>query len=200
MPRLSIFLVFPLLPGCLAYGYPSVTYTSGVSNLPAEVRAFKSTTALGGMSIFMTGGESVSSGVEEIPLKQGCLDSQKETYFAYSVGGFPVKFFQSRSWHVMLFRPGYEVITIPSTWSGHHLLEPRIEALAWKPAPDLDSQVNAIETLCLADCMHPNAKVLQFAAQEYERLAASPLDSTSAQREALLAKARLLRERITKQP
>jgi hypothetical protein len=194
MARWFLLLTCPFLPGCLAFGYPSVTYTPAVSNLEEDVHAFKATWGDGGMSLIMTGGEWLEDSIDELPLCRGTLESQRQSYFAYFVGGIPVSFSKHLGWSVLLYRPGYEVIEVSSRWWGRHVLEPRIDKLAWKPATDLDAQVKALQELCPEPGRRiASERVRQFVAHEYERLAASPLATTPDQREALLARARTLR-------
>jgi hypothetical protein len=195
MRGLPILMVCPLFAGCVAFGYPSLTYTPGVSALDSEVHAFKSTFECGGRSYIMTGGETISLTKEEIPIHGGRLEPQEKSYFAYFVGGIPVAYSRQCSWSVLLYRPGFEVIEIPSHWWGRRLAEPELEKLNWKPASDLDAQVHALEMICgslrLASL---SADVRQFAASEYERLANGPLVTTPEVRESLLAKANALRK------
>src|SRR5207249_1781632 len=123
MARLTWLLFVHFLPGCVAFGYPSLTYTPEVTNLPPDVRAFQSTFEREGMSIIMTGGETIRLIVEEIPIRDGRLDSQDEAYFAYDVGCFAVGFMHKRDWSICLYRAGYEVIEIQSRWCGGKLLD-----------------------------------------------------------------------------
>jgi len=191
--RISLLLVLPFLQGCLALGYPSMTYTPEVSLPEPEVHAFKSTWGKGGIWIAMTGGYWLESSIEELPIHDGHLASQGQSYFAYFVGGFPVSFSEARFWSLLLYRPGYEIIEVPSRWRGRELFESPIDKLAWKPAPDLDSQVKALEKLCPEFGLpKPGDNVRQFVAQEYRRLATSPLATTREQRDALLTKAQKL--------
>src|ERR1043166_5254604 len=96
MPRYAILLIIPFLPGCLAFGYPSTQYTPAVSSLPPDVRAFKSTVSVEGMSVVMTGGERMGSTLEHVPIVKGRVDAIHQNYFAYFVVGFPVSFMDAR--------------------------------------------------------------------------------------------------------
>jgi hypothetical protein len=171
MSRLSFLIIFPFLPGCLAFGYPSATFTPVVESLPADVRAFKSTFALSGMSVVMTGGERFSLAVEEIPIKDGRLDCLQHAYFDYFVGGIPVSFFEHHAWKIILYRPGYDVIEVPSRWCGRKLLQARIDSLTWKPAQDIEAQWAALQEVCpehSLDLVSP--EVRNFVEQERARL------------------------------
>ncbi len=171
MPRFCFLLLFPLLPGCLAFGYPSATYTPQIPSLPPDVHAFKSTFSTSGMSIIMPGGKSISASIERIPIEDGRLDSLQHTYFAYFLGGFPVNFSEHHDWRLLLYRPGYEIIEIPSRWCGRKLFESQIDQLAWKPATDIDSQLATLKLLCPErGVTTPSAEVRQFVEQERERL------------------------------
>jgi hypothetical protein len=201
MARVTLFLVIPFLPGCLAYGYPLLTYTPAVSNLPLEIRAFKASCEMAGTSIVMTGGERVACKLEEIPVTHGHLDAQHEAHFDYSVGGFPVRFFESHEWRIILYRPGYEIIEIPNRWSGGKLIQPALAELEWKPAPNFDSQLKALEALYLHHPWGPLDEPLrQFFIQEFERLAASSLVASEEQREILHARIRRLQDESRQMP
>ncbi len=173
MPRLFFFLIFPFLPGCLAFGYPSTTYTPTVASLPSDVHVFKSTFSTGGKSIIITGGERVSWNIEEIPISDGRLDSLHHAYFAYFIGGFPVSYSEHHDWKLMLYRPGFEIIEIPSRWSARSLVASGIDPLDWKPAKDIDSQLATLKTICPDHGFSvASPEVRRFVAQERERLGA----------------------------
>jgi len=183
MARLHGWLFVPVLPGCVAFGYPSLTYTPEVANLPPDVRAFKSTFE---RVIFMTGGGTIHFNDEEVPIREGRLVGQDEAYFAYCVGGVVPVGMHERRWSIRLYRPGYEVIDIQSRLVRRKLLNAPVGDLDWKTAPDLDSQVKALERVCPWPCLHfANPEVRQFFVEEYERLASSAIPSTADQREAL---------------
>jgi hypothetical protein len=173
MPRLFFFLIFPFLPGCLAFGYPSTTYTPTVASLPSDVHVFKSTFSTGGKSIIMTGGERVSWTIEEIPISDGQLDSLHHAYFAYFIGGFPVSYSEHQDWKLMLYRPGFEIIEVPSRWFGRSLVGPTLDKLDWIPAKDIGSQLAILKTIC-PDNLYSTAspEVRQIVDQERERLGA----------------------------
>ena len=170
MPRFSFFLIFPFLPGCLAFGYPSATYTPPVASLPPDVHAFKWTYNTGGMSMIMTGGERVSTKVEKLPIEDGRLDSLHHAYFAYFLGGVPVSFSEHHRWKILLYRPGYEMLEIPSHWCGQKVFQPNVDRLPWTPAKDLNSQLAALDVICPAEFATPSAEVRRFVDLERERL------------------------------
>jgi hypothetical protein len=125
----------------------------------------------------MTGGEWISSTIEEIPSVNGTVDSQNKAYFAYFVGGFPVSFSESWNWNLLLYRPGYEVIKVPSHWLMAKVFRSHLDQLDRKIAPDLDSQTKALECICPESGLkraEATEEVWQFVAQEYQRLARSP--------------------------
>jgi hypothetical protein len=176
----------------MAFGYPSVTGTPRVANLDEDVRAFKIAFASDGLSIVMTGGERFHCSVDETVVRQGAFDAQRNAYFAYYVGGIPVNFHDVRSWEILLYRPGYDVIEMPSRWWGRTLFEAEIGKLTWNRAPNLDAQEKAIERVCPdSQLYNVSAEVRRFASDEYMRLAGSP-DLSADQREAFLSKARRL--------
>jgi hypothetical protein len=147
MPRLIFILILPLLPGCMAFGYPSLTYTPAVACLPPDVHAFKSTFGTIGRSFMFSGGEGVYCGVEEIPIVDGVLDTLDQSYFDYFVGGVFVAYFHHDSWKVILYRPGYEIVTIPSRWFVGKMYESRLYNVDWKPAKGINSQLEALSTI-----------------------------------------------------
>jgi hypothetical protein len=98
--------------------------------------------------------------------------------------------------HVLLYRPGFETVDIPARawWQSLGWSQP--QPVAWKEAPDLPAQEEALNNVVQPRFDPPrkgSKAVLQFAAQEYARLADSPFAlalSMSDTRERLLAKAR----------
>jgi hypothetical protein len=194
MPRWSILLLFPFLPGCLAYAYPSVTSTPQVTGLPGDVHAFKESWGMGGMSMIMTGGESFSRALEELPIQHGCLEPQHDAYCAYFVGGFPVGCFESRNWRVLLYRPGYEPVELDSRWWGQALVAPESQTVTWKCVEGVSSNVKVLDELYLK-CLWPGTseRVRQFVAQEFERLANAKVTMSADLHQDLLAKARRMR-------
>jgi hypothetical protein len=179
MQKLSIFLIFSCLPGCLAFGYPRVTYTPQVASLPSDVHAFKSTLSFGGKSIVMTGGESISGTIEEIPIVDGRLDSLDHSYFSYFIGGIPVAFFKEHDWKIILYRPGYEIIEIPSRWYVRKFFASQIDQLAWKPAKSIEAQLAALKLICPEGGFStPSPEIRRFVDQERERLAGLMMPET----------------------
>jgi hypothetical protein len=165
-----------------------------VRNIPDDVHAFKATWETGGMSIILTGGESVGGSVEEIPIKEGVLEPETESDFEYFAGGIPVSFFHFRGWRILLYRPGYEVIELPGRCWAFGLLQPQVDHLNWKRSQDFDAKLRAIETICSRRSFgRPNEQTLRFAAQEYERLANEHDCPSADQRTTLLDKAKQLR-------
>ncbi len=194
MPRFAFLIFLPFLPGCLAVGYPSITYTPQLPIQEPDVRAFKSMSSGGGMSMVMTGGGWRRASIEEIPLNQGCVESHEDAYFHYLVGGIPVSFSEYRHWSILLYRPGHEIIEIPSRWWGRKLFEAEVDRLEWKPVASTQAQVKALETLCPPFENRPTAGVRQFVASEYERLAAIIRASSPRESANLLSTAMRLKE------
>src|SRR5262249_50213020 len=110
------------------------------------------------------------------------------------LGGVPVKFFETRDWKILLYRPGYALFEIPSRWWGMKPFKGRIDDLAWKPTADLETQIKVLEELCPRyGITAATAEVREFVAAEYERLAASPFAITTLQQTLLRDKALRLR-------
>lgn len=196
MPRFALLVLLPLLQGCIAFGYPSVTYTPEVTCLDEDVHAFKRSWGRDGTCMIMTGGEWIADNIEELPVDDGHLAGQRFAYFPYVIGGIPVSFSDSRSWSIILYRPGFEVVELPSRWWLKRPFESTLEKIDWKPALDLAAQINAIEQICSdphRSIRHCSEHVRQFAAREYERLAASSL-ATPAERASLQEKAARVKE------
>jgi hypothetical protein len=125
----------------------------------------------------MTGPITVANSVEEIPVKNCVVAPQHDTFFAYYYLAFPVaNGSHSRTIEVLLYRPGYQLVEIPPRpwWKTCGSNEP--EKVAWKEAPDLQSQRAAVSRIAFRfERQAFNEDVLRFAAQEYARLAECPL-------------------------
>ncbi len=195
MARIGYLLFLPFLPGCVAFGYPSVTYTPKLNIAEPDVRVFKSTTSTGGMNIVMTGGGWRGGRIEEIPIDHGSVETQSDAYFAYLVGGFPVCFSEFRHFAILLYRPGYEIIEIPSQWWGLMLLHGECARFDWKPAASTQVQVETLEKLCPPnDSNLPTESVRRFVAGEYERIALTVGTSSPDESARLHSRAKRLRD------
>jgi hypothetical protein len=196
------FLLCPILSGCFAIGYPSVTETPTLVVPGSDVHAFRVTSEWSMNGPWLTAPVTISRAVEELPLDRGMIDPQHNSYFAYSYNLFPLAGgSRSRDVKVLLYRPGYELIDVPTrSWWAQSFGDNPPEIVAWKPAPDLASQEQALRRIASGSADLPrgpwglNPQVLSFVAGEYARLAQSPLATTPETRERLQDAARRCQE------
>src|SRR5262245_12831263 len=154
------FLVLPFVSGCLAFGYPSLSETPTLSVPEEDVRAIRVDTQLRRGGCVITGSIEFCHSVEEIPVAAAEVGAQTDAYFSYYSPLFLSTGTTSRSMRVLLYRPGFETVTIPERpwWRFPGLTRP--EAVAWKEAPDLAAQEKALETvvvrptLCWKHCQN----------------------------------------------
>jgi len=172
-----LVLVCPFLAGCLGYGYPDVSRTPTVAIDVPDVKAFRVTDQITMWGQVVTGPVSFERSVEEIPVEKATVSAQRDTYFNYYYIVFPLlNGSRNRKLEVMLYRPGYQVVDIPARawWDVSSTDAP--EQVVWKEAPDLKSQMAAVERLAPRRMLSKtNKEILKFAAAEYTRLANSPL-------------------------
>ncbi len=190
-----ICVACPLLAGCFGYVYPDISRTPAVAVPAADVHAFRA------VSEFETSGPGSSRTVQvgktlnEIPVVNGTVGPERGAYLSYHCLLFPIFCGSNfRTLNILLYRPGYEVVEIPADrlWCTGGLDAP--EAVAWKEAPDLTAQRNAVDRLVsLGSSGSSSQDVLRFAAAEYARLADSPM-ATAAMRGELLRQAADCRE------
>jgi hypothetical protein len=190
-----LLLLCPVVSGCYGFAYPSFSETPAVNVKEDNVRAFRvlSEWTLSGPCI--TGPIEIWQSVEEIPVLKATVERQQDSYLAYSYMLFPVlNGSRSRTLEVMLYRPGYETVEIPSRSLLEAFGETKRAPVVWKEAVGLEAQEQALEKII---SQHPGRRLgqegLRLAAQEYARLADSPLVSgpgKEKERERLRAKAR----------
>ncbi|HZT83082.1 MAG TPA: hypothetical protein VFA26_22835 [Gemmataceae bacterium] len=169
------FLTCPLLAGCLGFGYPDLSRTPPVAVPTDGVRAFRVVSAMTMSGPIMTGPIQCNGWVEEIPIVNGTVRPQHDACFSYYYLIFPFNGSRSRGLKVVLYRPGYEIVEVPARpwWQQPGGVT---EKVAWKEAPDLPAQKAAVDRIIAGfQLAVPSKEVLQFAAQEYARLADSPL-------------------------
>ena len=172
-------LVCPLMSGCFAFGYPSITETPSIMVAEDSVRAFRITWQLTRYGGAIAGAIRLSQDIEEIPIVATTVAGQEQVYFAYGYLLFPFAGSESRSLSVLLYRPGYETVEVPARSWWRCLGPDKPLHVEWKPARDLEAQVSALEKVIntiYKGKLKP--EVAQFAAQEYTRLAQSPLASS----------------------
>jgi hypothetical protein len=188
------FLVLPFLSGCLAYGYPSVWQTPPLSLPDDDVRAFRVDSQWKRGGAVIAGWFEIAQSIEEIPVVAARVEPQKDAYFSYYYLLFPFTGTTSRSMSVLLYRPGFQTVEISERPWWRLPGQARPEQVVWREAPDLAAQEQALEKVASqgARWAHRSKGVLEFAAQEYARLAEGPLARGSGMaeiRDRLLAKA-----------
>jgi hypothetical protein len=197
-------LLCPLFSGCFGFAYPSITETPSTAIAEKDVRAFRKTSGRTFYGALIAGAIGISDEVEEIPILEATVAPQTQTYFAYGFIIFPLfGVSESRSLRVVLYRPGYEAVELPARAWWRSIGAKHLEDVQWKPAVDLEAQMHAVDAVVLRSWKDyvGNPKVLKFAAQEYARLAQSPLAAASQMREIrdkLLAAARECEELAAK--
>jgi hypothetical protein len=179
--RLCLLIpVCPFLAGCLAYGYPDVSRTPPVAIDTPDVKAFRVADKITMWGPIITGPMSLERSIEEIPVENAIVSAQHDTFFSYYYIFFPLlSGSRDRKLDVMLYRPGYQIVDIRGRawWEASWSDKP--EPVVWKEAPDLNSQMAAVQRLSPRHMLdRTNKEVLKFAAAEYTRLANSPLAAT----------------------
>jgi hypothetical protein len=193
------WLVCLFASGCLAFGYPSVSRTPAVAVDEPDVHAFRITSGRGFYGCLIAGCIQLDHEIETLPVVGATVKPQADCHFAYTCLLFLYAASYGREVKVVLYRPGYEAVEIPSR-ARWRWLDGRPVHVAWKEAPDLASQEKALaavigENVEVYGKMSP--EVLRFAAQEHARLAHSPLAAgpeMRAKREKLRAAARHFEE------
>lgn len=189
-------LVLPFVSGCLAYGYPSVWQTPPLSIPDDNVRAFRVERQWKGGGVVIAGWFQIAHSIEEIPIVAAQVAAQKDAYFAYYYLLFPFAGTTSRSLSVLLYRPGCQTVEISEQPWWRLPGQARPEQVFWQEAPDLAAQEQALEKVASQGARwggHRSKGVLEFAAQEYARLAEGPLaraPGMAETRDRLLAKAK----------
>jgi hypothetical protein len=183
MRILAVFLLCPLLSGCLGFGYPSVTRTPAIQVDEPDVQAFRVMTdrILTDSKGFLPGGQSYPivlplTTTEKLPSTPRTISPQSDAYFDYRLLVFPiVSEGYSRSLEIRLYRRGYETVSIPAeAWLPFSEQQAKPQ---WKKVADLADFEKAIEGIgasSLGDLFRPSSQdVRQFVAQEYAWLAQS---------------------------
>src|SRR5690242_17494757 len=129
--RLCLALVLPLLPGCLAFGYPSVSRTPPLAVPEPDARAFLATSEFTRGGCVIAGSVQLSRSVREIPVRAAAVPSQWDSYFSYYYLLFPFTGCNAHSARVLLYRPGYETVEVrPRPW--WQCLDGRPVGVTWK--------------------------------------------------------------------
>jgi hypothetical protein len=188
-------LLCPVLSGCFGFAYPSFSETPSVTVKEDNVRAFRVLSEWTMSGPVITGPIEMWQMVQEIPVARATVDRQQDSYLAYCYMLFPVLGgSRSRTLEVLLYRPGYETVEIPSRSLLKAFGETKRGPIVWKEAVGLEAQEQALERVVTRNPGYwLNQEGLRFAAQEYARLADSPLVSgpgKEKERERLRAKAR----------
>jgi hypothetical protein len=163
--------------GCLGFGYPDLSRTPAVTVDSNEVHAFRVLSQATAIGPIITSPVWLRGSVEEIPVMSGMVGPQGDADFAYYFVLFPLlEAGHSRTLEVLLYRPGYETVVIPAHSWWLTLGREAPEKVAWKEAPDLLAQKEALDRIVEGWSLRSlNKGVLEFLAQEYERLANSEL-------------------------
>jgi hypothetical protein len=195
----ACLLCLPYAAGCiLPYcAYPKLDYTPPVElgTQAGDVRAFRIdiTKPTADMSVFVG---PVYERLTELPVTntdEVAAQLKPSVTYGFVVIGIALNYLTHTSHSVALrvYRPGFELVEIQSWGRAHRV--------AWNPAPDLDAQEKALDTLlpvCRLEAGSkavPHRDALLFGATEYERLA--PMASSAEQRQRLRDKADRLRDR-----
>ena len=162
------------------------------------VRAFRVDSEVTTSGPLMTGPIRLEGSVEEISVVNATVGPQRDAYFAYYYLAFPFNGSRSRALEVLLYRPGYQIVSIPARSWWRAMDGGRPEGVTWKEAPDLLTQKGAVDRVASGrQRMSASKGVLQFVAGEYARLADSPAASTpemAEERAELLALAKACEE------
>ena len=196
-----LFLLLPVLPGCIAYGHPSVCRTPQVNVTEESVRAFRVTFDSVGSGYFI-GRARTSADVVELPVVAGRVEAQLNAYFDYCWTVFVYHGERTMEMSVRLYRRGFETVEIPEQFWFTSLVCPIPSKMEWKAASSLEAQEKALQKVIgPGDPETPLSKeVLEFAATEYAHLAASPLAQSAStdERIRLEKEAREYAERLAK--
>ena len=196
MRILAILLVCPLLSGCFAIGYPEMHCTPEVAISADHVQAFRIANEYEHTRMLLYG-NYVHSTVQEVPIVAGKVEPQQDAQFSYIWSLFPLAAVQTtHDFEVLLYRPGYEFVDIPSSPWWWPLGYCQTRSVDWRKIEmlDLPSQIKNLEMVIQkAGGESLNQEMCSFAAREYRRLAQSSLAAGPEMhrgRERLLVKAR----------
>jgi hypothetical protein len=169
-----LFLLCPLLAGCLAFGYPSASKTPPVRIAAPDVQAFRVVSGFTQSGPWMTGPIAFYRNVEKLTPTDGLIASQSDAYCPYYYLAFPVaEGCQQQSLEVVLYRRGYEAVSVPAAsylWLSNQTVLPD-----WKKAQKLEDMEKALKwiTPSRGDQSPAAQEVRQFLAREYDGLAHS---------------------------
>jgi hypothetical protein len=197
VPLIVCIVCMPAVAGCIFpyCVYPKLDYTpSAKLDAPVDdVRAFRvditTETSVG----FGGGGVQRLTQIPVTNTEDVSAQIKPSVSYGFVVIGVALNHITHTSYSmaVRVYRPGFELAEI-KPWQ-------RVQRLAWKAAPDLDAQENALDNLFPTFSLERGSKdaahrdAMLFGAAEYERLAATA--SAPEQQERLARKAQELRDR-----
>jgi hypothetical protein len=170
----SVCLIFPFLSGCLALGYPSVTRTPPVAVDAPDVHAFLVTTDSDSGGGVISGWLQHGRGVRELPVAEATVKPQWDTHFSYYYLFFPFSGSSSRNREVLLYRPGYELVDLPSQAWWECLGSGKPVRVTWKPARDVKAQEKALAKLTGGAGSSLDDRTREFVVAENARLGLRP--------------------------
>jgi hypothetical protein len=169
-----LFLVCPLLSGCLAFGYPSVAKTPPIQIAAPDVQAFRVVSGFTQSGPWLTGPIELYKTVEKLPAPDNLIAPQTDAYCLYYYLAFPVaEGCHQQSLEVLLYRRGYEPVSVAATsflWFSDQPVLPE-----WKKAEKLEDLEKALKKVTPSrfDQSPASQEVRQFLAREYDWLAHS---------------------------
>lgn len=173
MRTLVFLLACPLASGCLFLGAPSVQRTPEVAVGGDEVRAFQVTTEhVWGDGLART---HETTHFKEIPVTAATVESQQDATIAHCVCLLPLMTYTwSQSLEVLLYRPGYDTVTVAAWPWWCPLGYCHTASVHWRRVPDLHAQEEVLQGVIEKNhtsylSLEPD--MLRFAAEESERLA-----------------------------
>jgi hypothetical protein len=173
-----LFLVCPLLSGCLAFAYPSVSKTPAIRIAEPNVQAFRVVSGFTQSGPWLTGPIEMYKTVEKLSATDSLIAPQSDAYCPYYYLAFPVaEGCHQQSLTVLLYRRGYEPLSFPAAtfwWISDQPVRPE-----WNKAENLQGLEAALKKI--TPSRHNQSpggeEVRQFLAQEYDWLAHSELAS-----------------------
>jgi hypothetical protein len=167
-----MLLACSLSSGCLFLVVPEVSRTSEVAVHSDDVRAFRVTTTHSFGTLVGPSGYRDFTELQEVPVVAAKLEPQQDAQLAGLFYLFPLVHYSSYDFEVVLYRPGYETVTVTAWPWWFPLGYCSAQSVDWKKCPDLLAQEKVLKGL-LERSSHSlfDAKLLRFAAGEFERLA-----------------------------